>query len=48
MEPVFAIVVGLFFAVAVYLILSKFIIRVLLASRSSAMRSICCSSPPAA
>ncbi len=30
MEPVFAIVVGLFFAVAVYLILSKFIIRVLL------------------
>jgi len=30
MEPIFAIVVGLFFAVAVYLLLSKFIVRVLL------------------
>ncbi|OJF95867.1 Na+/H+ antiporter subunit C [Pararhizobium antarcticum] len=30
MEPIFAILVGLFFAVAVYLLLSKFIIRVLL------------------
>ena len=30
MEPVFAVLTGLFFAVAVYLMLSKFIIRVLL------------------
>ncbi len=30
MEPVFSVLVGLFFAVAVYLMLSKFIIRVLL------------------
>lgn len=30
MEPIFAILVGLFFAVAVYLLLSKYIIRVLL------------------
>jgi multicomponent Na+:H+ antiporter subunit C len=30
MEPIFAVLVGIFFAVAVYLLLSKFIVRVLL------------------
>jgi multicomponent Na+:H+ antiporter subunit C len=49
MEAVFAaILVGLFFAAAIYLMLSKFSIRIhASASRSSAMPSTSCSSPPA-